>query len=246
MASSRPNFSGPHSIAPPASPAIAIHRAAPSTRRRSCSAGCPRGSNPGHTPARAASSRHGPPAATAASARPRPRCMMKVENCLRWRRPHGLPSTATCSSGADDGLVGRAKAHSAVPTTSQIEATGCHSITAIITRITQKRMDVFGDQVAQSLSCLRYIRLRGNIRRGRRRSDHLLFGSVYLRSCGAHAHAIDRSGHRCQSARDGTTCLSPWSRPIRTSTGSKATRALWRSAGGARRHSWQATRSRAR
>jgi hypothetical protein len=38
-------------------------------------------------------------------------------------------------------------------------------------------MDVFGDQVAQSLSCVRHIRLRGNIRRSGRRSDHLLFQS---------------------------------------------------------------------
>ena len=51
MASSRPNFSGPRSIAPPALPAIAISRAAPSTRRRSCSDGCQHGSKPGPAPA---------------------------------------------------------------------------------------------------------------------------------------------------------------------------------------------------
>lgn len=96
MAPSRRNFSGPRSIAPPALPAITISRAALSTRHRSCSDGCQRASKPALTPVSPASSRHGPPAA---SARPRLRCMMKPEGCSPWRGRRGSRWSARCSSG---------------------------------------------------------------------------------------------------------------------------------------------------
>jgi hypothetical protein len=81
-------------------PAIVIRRAAPSTKRRSCWAECQHGSSLARAPATAASSPHGPPAATAASAPPRPHFMMKAGSCSRWRRRHGLQWNATCSSVA--------------------------------------------------------------------------------------------------------------------------------------------------
>lgn len=97
-ASSRRNSSGRRSTAPPVLPAIAIHRAAASTRHRCCWGECQHGSKPARARENAASSRPGPSAATAANARPKLRFTMKPGDCWRWRERHGLRSSAKCSS----------------------------------------------------------------------------------------------------------------------------------------------------